>query len=108
MSDFLKKLGIQIKGYRELQKYSQETLAEKVNVAANTVSAWENGKSFLEYPTIIKLCNALCIDEEDLFSFCTLKSISKDSNLNKILNLSQQISPAKQKQVIQILETFVD
>lgn len=107
MSNFTKKFGLQIKGYRELKGLTQEDLAEKLDIASNTVSAWENGKIFPKYISIVSLCNALKVSEEELFSFCATTN-TDNSNLNTIMNLAQQLSPIKQKQVIEIIKTFID
>ncbi len=106
MDSFLKKFGKQIKVYREMRGYTQEQLAEKVNVATTTISAWETGKFFLEYPSILKLCDALEITVEDLFCFASESSLKNNSVINEIINLLKQHSPAKQKQFLEILKTF--
>lgn len=106
MSDFLKKFGKQIKNFRDCKGYTQELLAEKVNVATTTISAWENGKFFLEYPSIQKLCKALEITEEDLFSFASASNSDNNSYLNQIINLVKLQPPQKQKQFLEILKTF--
>ncbi len=106
MDTFLKKFGKQIKNFRELRGLTQEALAEKVDVATNTISAWENGKFFLEYPSILRLCEALEITVEDLFSFATPSNSSDVSYLGQIMTLAKQLSPQKQKQVLNILKTF--
>ncbi len=106
MDNFLKKFGKQIKGFRELRGYTQEALAEKIDVVPTTISAWENGKFFLEYPSILKLCEALEITVEDLFSFACPSNSSDASYLAQIITLVKQLSPQKQKQILNILKTF--
>lgn len=66
MSYFLNEFGKKIKGYRELCGYSQEKLGELVDVSTKTIAFWENGKSFIEYPTLVRLCKALDIEEVQL------------------------------------------
>lgn len=46
------KLCMQIKKYRKLKNFSQEELAEKVYVSRQTISNWENDRS---YPTLESL-----------------------------------------------------
>lgn len=106
MDGFLKKFGKSISGYRKLRGLTQEQLAEKVERATTTVSAWENGKFFLEYPSILKLCAALDITVEDLFSFASESSLKNNSTMNEIITLLKQHTPAKQKQFLEILKTF--
>lgn len=104
MDDFLKKLGMQIKKYRELRDYTQEALAGKLNSATSTISDWENGKSFLEYPSILNLCKALDITVEDLFSFA--QPSSANSDLDMIISIVQQQSPTNQRKILEALKIF--
>lgn len=101
MTTFLEKFGRQIRRLREAKGYTQEKLSELIDVAAKTISAWENGKFFLEYPSIQKLCKALEITEEDLFSF----ACSKEAD--EILALIKQLKPEQQKHIIDIIKTFI-
>lgn len=103
MTDFLKNFGKRIKYYRQLHGLSQEKLSELVNVSRNTIGLWENGKSFIEYPTLVKLSKVLQIDEAELFNFPTQKG---SSYLEQIVNISAKLPPEKQKQIIDIIKTF--
>ena len=58
-------LGSQIKKYRGELKLSQEELAEKVYVTRQTVSNWENEKS---YPDIHSLLLLSSLFESDKYS----------------------------------------
>ena len=107
MSSLLNKFGQRVKHYRGERGLTQEELASILNIATSTLSAWENGKAQLTNSNLIKLCNALKVSEEELFSFCATTN-TDNSNLNTIMNLAQQLSPIKQKQVIEIIKTFID
>ena len=103
MSYFLKEFGRKIKGYRELKGFSQEELSEMVDVSRNTIGLWENGKSFIEYPKLVRLCKALDIEEVQLFQFPTENA---NSQLEEIVALCSAMTPAKQKQILDIVKTF--
>lgn len=103
MSYFLDEFGKKIKGYRELRGYSQEKLGELVDVATKTVVFWENGKSFIEYPTLVRLCQALEIEEVQLFDF---KPQNGESYSAQAAALISKLPPAKQKQILDIIKTF--
>ncbi len=45
----------QLKKYRELNGYSQETLAEKIYVTRQTISKWENDKTYPDIHNLIAL-----------------------------------------------------
>lgn len=103
MSYFLDEFGKKVKGYRILRGYSQEKLAELVDVSTKTIVFWENGTSFIEYPTLQRLSKALEIEEAQLFNFGTEKG---DSDFEQIVNITAKLSPAKQKQILEIIKTF--
>lgn len=42
------KFGENLKNLRKRKNYSQDDLAEKMNVSRQSVSKWENGLSFLK------------------------------------------------------------
>lgn len=103
MSYFLNEFGKKIKGFRELKGLTQEKLGELVDVAGNTVGLWENGKSFIEYPTLLRLCQALEIEEVQLFDF---KPQNGDSYSAQAAAIISKLTPAKQKQILDIIKTF--
>lgn len=108
MDYFLEELGKKIKGYRELNGLTQEKLAEKIDVAPNTIYIWEKGKSFIEYPYLNKLAGVLNIDKSLLFDFPPEQNNDNDSDLNKIISIAKQLSPTQQRQILKILETFIN
>lgn len=103
MSYFLNEFGKKIKGYRELHGYSQEKLGELVDVSTKTVVFWENGKSFIEYPTLVRLCKVLDIEEVQLFDF---KTQNTESYVDQISAITSKLTPLKQKQILDIIKTF--
>lgn len=105
MDNFLKEFGRKIKIYRERLGYSQEKLGELVEVSTKTIVFWENGTSFLKYPALVKLCKVLGVEEIDLFNF-GVPTADRGSNIEQIVNLSKQLSPESQKQIIEIIKTF--
>ncbi|GHU02253.1 hypothetical protein FACS1894147_03750 [Spirochaetia bacterium] len=61
-------LGKNIKKYRSRNAWSQEELAEKIDVSATFLSNLETGRSWISAKTIAKLCNILKIDIYELFT----------------------------------------
>lgn len=51
----MKKVGEQIAFFRKKKKYTQEKLAEKLNVSSQAVSKWENGNAMPEIPMLYKM-----------------------------------------------------
>ena len=69
MSDLKKKLGARIKEMRKNLGYSQEKLAEIINMDTPNLSNIECGKRFMTAETLEKIANALNTTERELFDF---------------------------------------
>ncbi|MCR4638938.1 helix-turn-helix transcriptional regulator [Ruminococcus sp.] len=59
-------IGNQIKKYRGILKWSQESLAEKAYVSRQTVSSWENGKSYPDIHSLLILSKLFNISLDEL------------------------------------------
>ena len=62
-------LGKRVRLFRKIKGYSQETFAEKIGIATNTLSSIEPGNAFMTAPTLEKICNILEVTPKELFSF---------------------------------------
>ncbi len=105
MSEFLKKFGKKVRGYRELKQLSQEKLAELANVSTNTISVIELGKTFITYNNLQAICKALEINEVDLFDF-KMNNNQQASTVDLIYSAAKLRSPIQQLQILEIIETF--
>ena len=90
--DVLKVLGKKIKQSRLSKKYTQEYVAENIDISIDLLRNIENGRNIGSVPTLLNLCNFLTISPNCLFSelltfkentldtflTSTIKSISKD------------------------------
>lgn len=59
-------LGNQIKRYRKERSLSQDALAEKVYVSRQTISNWENDKSYPDINSLMLLCDTFEISLDQL------------------------------------------
>ena len=59
-------LGQRLKDYRNLNKMSQEELAEKVYVSRQTISSWENDKSYPDIHSLLMLSEIFNVSLDDL------------------------------------------
>lgn len=66
-NEYKKVIGKKIKVARMNQKYTQEKLAEKLDISTRYVSQLERGIAFGSATTIINLCKALNINANFLF-----------------------------------------
>ena len=55
-----------IKKFRERDGYSQEFLAEKMYVSRQTISNWENNKSYPDIHNLLLMCNLFSITLNEL------------------------------------------
>ena len=107
MEDFLEKFGKRVQYYRKEVGYSQELLAEKVNTNPQSISKIENGKYFVKYPMLKKLCEALEIDVWQLFMY------PKDENIEehlktKLNNVIDRLPLENLKILYKIARSFLD
>lgn len=56
----------QIKKFRQRDGYSQEFLAEKMFVSRQTISNWENNKSYPDIHNLLMMCNLFNVSLDDL------------------------------------------
>lgn len=60
-------LGKNIKNYRNKKNYSQEQLAEILNVSVSHISSWENAESYPSIKKLEEIANALDVKVYQLF-----------------------------------------
>lgn len=75
----------QLKKYRELNGYSQETLAEKIYVTRQTISKWENDKTYPDIHNLIALSVLFDITLDELVKgdVDTMKKIVNSEHMDK-------------------------
>ena len=77
-------LGRKIKQYRVLKGFTQEELAEKLNISQRTLSGIECGANFLSSNTLEKILEVFDISLEEMFYFNYLKS--NKEIVNELIN----------------------
>ncbi len=101
-----------IKDARQNNNISQEQLAEQLGVSRQTVSSWENGKSYPDLVSIIKM--------SDIFNISLDKMLKEDKNL--VNNMQEKMDTVKSNKSIiftilfaiiifggiYLIQTFVD
>lgn len=83
--DFYKEFGKRLKQLRLQANISQEELAEKVGVAAKTVSYWENAHNPITFSKIPMVANALGVPIYKLFIFINADEIQADKDYVTLL-----------------------
>lgn len=59
-------IGKKLKDARMKSGFTQEAVAEKINMSRQTISNWENEKSYPDIISVIELSNLYCISLDDL------------------------------------------
>ena len=81
--DVLKVLGKKIKQARLSKKFTQEYVAENVDISIDLLRNIENGRNIGSVPTLLNLCNFLSISPNFLFSeLLTYKEDTLDTFLS--------------------------
>ena len=78
-------LSAQVKKYRTKLKLSQEELAEKVYVTRQTISNWENGKSYPDIHSLLLLSSLFDVSLDQLIKgyIETMKKIVDEQEIKK-------------------------
>lgn len=89
-NDLQVKLGLKIRNLRKIAGMSQEDLAEKLDIAINTLSNIERGNAFMTSNTLEKISAIFGIEYSELFDFESEKDCEKmyESILSR-LNLAK-------------------
>lgn len=83
-SDILQVLGKNLKQARKELNYTQEFVAENVNISIDLLRNIENGRNIGSVPTLLNLCNFLKISPNKLFDgLLTFKEETLDSALTE-------------------------
>lgn len=88
-------LGRKIKQYRVLKGFTQEELAEKLNISQRTLSGIECGTNFLSSNTLEKILEVFDISLEEMFYFNYLKS--NKEIVNELINVIKAYADDTQK-----------
>ncbi len=92
-------IGRRIQEAREISGYTQEKLADKVDVSTQYISDLERGVVGTSVPTLIKICNTLCISSDYI-----LMGKNEQNDISGILSRLQHLS----KDEINIVENSIN
>ena len=107
--DILKVLGKNIKKIRKEKGYTQDYVAEQINVSTDLLRSIENGRNIGSITTLLNICNFLQVSPNTLFAeLLDFKEETLDSSL---LNLTNQLSKEGKnilKEIISISSVMSD
>jgi len=87
---FKLKFGTRLQELRKSKKLTQEKLAETVKIDIPNLSNIERGKRFVSSETLVKLAQALNVDEKELFNFKHIKS--RNELVSEIIDIIKNAS----------------
>ena len=93
--------GSNIKFYRNLKRWSQEVLAEKVGVSKNTICEIETGKKFVHVERLSRFSEVFNIDVHKLF-------MSERDTANDAAGVLANISTELKEVVDDIVDKYMD
>ena len=100
-----KNVGRRIKEIRKKRGFSQEKLAELVDIEQNTLSYIETGNNFCTAETLEKIIKALDVEPKELFDFEHYKdNVILLEEINRML----KNTPDKIPEIYKIIKAIVD
>lgn len=97
-----KQLGTKIKRLRAKYGYTQEQLAEKMQIATRTLCGIENGENFVKAETLEKLCDVFNITLFELFAIDYIKP--QEELIEEIIS---DLKSIKNREQIEIIYKFI-
>ena len=89
--EFKSIVGRNVQIRRKQKCWTQENLAEKINVSKNTISVIEAGKNFTHAETLLKLASAL---ETEVYELLKPENILPDNVADVILKYNEELIDA--------------
>ncbi len=96
---FLEEIGKRVSARRKALGYTQEQLAEKINVSIQMISNLESGKKAIRPENIVKLCTALDISADYLLTGST-----SNNAFSEISRKIAELSPEALKAIEQLID----
>lgn len=102
----LKSMGRRIKTARENKGYTQEQLAERLNLSVQHVSVIERGVKSPKMETFVKLANELEINADYLLE----ESLSVSSKIasSELYDMMDGISEKEKKRILEVVKLLVN
>lgn len=99
-------LGIRIKGLRETKDWTQENLAERMDISPNYLSSIERGKENPTLDMLIKFSKGLKVEMWELFDFAHEEMNSKELR-KSFNNFAKEVDEVKLRLAVKLLRALV-
>ncbi len=97
--------GKRVREFRKAKGFTQDVLAEKVDIDTYIISNIENGKSFPSLATLAKLIEALDSEPKDLFDFFHHQ---QPDDIIKEINNQLNTHPDKLKDIYKVVMALTE
>lgn len=98
-----KNIGLRIKEARESAGYTQEKLAEKVDVSVQHLAKLEGGRVGISVPKLVQLCQVLKISSDEI-----LFEKKEKNDISPIVRKMQYLNTKQYKDVEEILNKVIE
>lgn len=100
-----KLIGHRIKEIRENRGYTQEQLAEKLNLSVQHISVIERGVKAPRLDTFIKIANILEINADYLLK--DVLRVSSQLTSNELYDLLGQVSEKEKRRILEVVRVLI-
>lgn len=102
----LKSMGQKIKSAREKKGYTQEQLAERLNLSVQHISVIERGVKAPKLETFVRIANELDVNADFLLS--ELLSVSAQLEASDLYDSMGDVSEKEKERILKVLRVLVD
>lgn len=102
----LKPMGRKIKEAREKKGYTQEQLAEKLNLSVQHISVIERGVKAPKLETFVKIANELDVNSDFLLS--DLLSVSSQLTASELNHRMEKIPEKEKKRILEVVRVLIE
>ena len=102
--------GRRLAGLRKTAGFTQQELADEVGATRRMIAYYETESDYPPTNMLTGLAMALQVSTDELLGLKPQKTKAKqpDSRLLRRLQQIEKLSPAKKRQVIQVIDTFIE
>lgn len=99
-------MGQRIKAARERKGYTQEQLAERLNMSVQHVSVIERGVKAPKLETFIRIANELDVNADFLLS--DLLAVSAQLEASELYDSMREVSERDKERILKVIRVLVD
>ena len=101
-----KSMGQKIKRARERKGYTQEELAERVNLSVQHISVIERGIKAPRLETFLNIANELDVDADYLLA--DLLNVSEQLTSNEWYDMMAEVSKKEKRRILEVVKVLIE